>query len=61
MVSYELICVAVLWYKLWHEGLEEALCLYFSNYNIKGMFIILEPLYELLERGPETLRKISFA
>lgn len=60
-VSHELIRVAVLWHELWHEGLEEASRLYFGDHNIKGMFLALEPLHAQLERGPETLREISFA
>lgn len=60
-VSHELIRVAVLWHELWHESLEEASRLYFGDHNIEGMFSALEPLHEQLERGPETLREISFA
>lgn len=60
-VSHELIRVAVLWHELWHEGLEEASRLYFGDHNVEGMFATLGPLHELLERGPETLREISFA
>ncbi|ROV89439.1 hypothetical protein VMCG_10211 [Cytospora schulzeri] len=59
-VSQELIRVAVLWHELWHEGLEEASRLYFVVHNIEGMFAALEPLHQLLDRGPETLREISF-
>ncbi|KAJ2896944.1 phosphatidylinositol 3-kinase-like protein [Zalerion maritima] len=61
VVSHELIRTAVLWHELWHEGLEEASRLYFGDKNIEGMFSTLEPLHEQLERGPETLREISFA
>ncbi|CEJ79844.1 Putative FKBP12-rapamycin complex-associated protein [[Torrubiella] hemipterigena] len=61
VVSHELIRVAVLWHELWHEGLEEASRLYFGDHNIEGMFATLDPLHNLLERGPETLREISFA
>ncbi|KAG6006536.1 hypothetical protein E4U21_006990 [Claviceps maximensis] len=61
VVSHELIRVAVLWHELWHEGLEDASRLYFGDHNIQGMFTTLAPLHELLERGPETLREISFA
>ncbi|KAG9256851.1 armadillo-type protein [Emericellopsis atlantica] len=61
LVSNELIRVAVLWHELWHEGLEEASRLYFGDQNIEGMFATLDPLHDLLERGPETLREISFA
>lgn len=61
VLSHELIRVAVLWHELWHEGLEEASRLYFGDHNIEGMFATLEPLHGLLERGPETLREVSFA
>jgi len=61
IVSRELIRVAVLWHELWHEALEEASRLYFGDKNIQGMFDVLEPLHELLEKGPKTLREISFA
>ncbi|KAG7123105.1 Serine/threonine-protein kinase tor2 like [Verticillium longisporum] len=61
VVSNELIRVAVLWHEQWHEGLEEASRLYFGDHNIEGMFSTLEPLHDQLERGPETLREISFA
>src|SRR5690349_6096505 len=61
VVSNELIRVAVLWHEQWHEGLEEASRLYFGDANIEGMFKTLQPLHELLEKGPETLREISFA
>jgi FKBP12-rapamycin complex-associated protein len=61
IVSHELIRVAVLWHELWHEGLEEASRLYFGDRNIEGMFATLNPLHEMLDAGPETLREISFA
>ncbi|KAG5980720.1 hypothetical protein E4U55_003721 [Claviceps digitariae] len=61
VVSHELIRIAVLWHELWHEGLEDASRLYFGDHNIEGMFTTLAPLHELMERGPETLREISFA
>jgi FKBP12-rapamycin complex-associated protein len=60
-VSHELIRVAVLWHEQWHEGLEEASRLYFGDHNIEGMFKTLQPLHDKLEKGPETLREISFA
>ncbi|TPX76526.1 hypothetical protein CcCBS67573_g02191 [Chytriomyces confervae] len=60
LVSQELIRVAILWHEMWHEGLEEASRLYFGEQNIEGMFATLEPLHLMLERGPETLREISF-
>ena len=61
LVSHELIRVAVLWHELWHEGLEEASRLYFGDHNVEGMFATLTPLHELLDRGAETLREVSFA
>lgn len=61
LVSHELIRVAVLWHELWHEGLEEASRLYFGDHNVDGMFATLAPLHEMLDRGAETLREVSFA
>lgn len=60
LVSHELIRIAVLWHELWHEGLEEASRLWFGDHNLQGMFATLEPLHAMLEKGPETLREISF-
>ena len=48
-VSQELIRVAILWHELWHEGLEEASRLYFTEKNPDGMIAALEPLHDLLE------------
>ncbi len=61
LVSQELIRVAVLWHEQWHEGLEEASRLYFGANDIEGMFATLAPLHQQLDKGPETLREISFA
>ncbi|GAA5848144.1 hypothetical protein JCM3766R1_000463 [Sporobolomyces carnicolor] len=61
LVSQELIRVAILWHELWHEGLEEASRLFYGDHNIEAMFATLEPLHDMLEKGPETLREISFA
>ena len=61
LVSNELIRVAVLWHELWHEGLEEASRLYFGDHNVEGMFATLAPLHDMLDRGAETLREVSFA
>ncbi|KAF2425315.1 FAT-domain-containing protein [Tothia fuscella] len=60
LVSHELIRIAVLWHEQWHEGLEEASRLYFGDHNIEGMFATLTPLHVMLDKGPETLREISF-
>ncbi|KAF2086756.1 FAT-domain-containing protein [Saccharata proteae CBS 121410] len=60
LVSHELIRIAVLWHEQWHEGLEEASRLYFGDRNIEGMFATLAPLHAMLDKGPETLREISF-
>jgi FKBP12-rapamycin complex-associated protein len=49
VVSRELIRVAILWHELWHEGLEEASRLYFTEKNPEGMISTLEPLHEMLE------------
>ncbi|KAF2000099.1 ARM repeat-containing protein [Amniculicola lignicola CBS 123094] len=60
LVSHELIRIAVLWHEQWHEGLEEASRLYFGDHNIDGMFATLAPLHAMIDKGPETLREISF-
>ncbi|CAO3668466.1 unnamed protein product [Umbelopsis vinacea] len=60
LVSQELIRVAILWHEMWHEGLEEASRLYFGDKNIEAMFATLEPLHNMLDRGPETVREESF-
>lgn len=60
LVSHELIRVAVLWHELWYEGLEDASRQFFGEHNTEKMFATLEPLHEMLKRGPETLREISF-
>jgi FKBP12-rapamycin complex-associated protein len=60
LVSTELIRIAVLWHEQWHEGLEEASRLYFGDHNIEGMFATLAPLHAMIDKGPETLREISF-
>lgn len=59
-ISEELIRVAILWHELWHEGLEEASRLYFGERNVKGMFAVLEPLHQMMEAGPQTLKETSF-
>ncbi|KZT10185.1 atypical/PIKK/FRAP protein kinase [Laetiporus sulphureus 93-53] len=61
LVSHELIRVAILWHEMWHEGLEEASRLYFTDKDPEGMIVYLEPLHEMLEAGPKTARETSFA
>lgn len=60
LVSFELIRVAVLWHEQWHEVLEDASRYYFGEHNIEKMLATLEPLHAVLEKGPETLREVSF-
>ncbi|RDD40512.1 Serine/threonine-protein kinase mTOR [Trichoplax sp. H2] len=60
MVSQELIRVAILWHEMWHESLEEASRLYFGEHNIEGMFAVLEPLHQIMQQGPQTLKETSF-
>jgi FKBP12-rapamycin complex-associated protein len=50
VVSRELIRVAILWHELWHEGLEEASRLYYTEKNPEGMIAALEPLHEMLDK-----------
>lgn len=61
MISEELIRVAILWHEQWHEALEEASRQYFSEHDEKSMFKTLEPLHAMLERGPQTLKEVSFS
>jgi FKBP12-rapamycin complex-associated protein len=61
MVSDELIRVAILWHEQWHEGLEEASRLYFGERNVPGMLAVLQPLHDMLDKGPQTLKETSFA
>ena len=37
-----------------------SLRMYFGEHNVKAMLSILEPLHHRMERGPETLKEISF-
>lgn len=60
MVSDELIRVSILWHEMWHEGLEEASRLFFADKNPEAMLATLKPLHSMLEKGPETIREISF-
>jgi FKBP12-rapamycin complex-associated protein len=60
LVSDELIRIAILWHELWHEGLEEASRLYFGEKNVQGMLNILEPLHQMVARGAQSLKEMSF-
>lgn len=42
--------MAILWHELWTEGLEEASRFYFAEHNPDGMFEVLEPLHDMIER-----------
>lgn len=59
-VSHELIRVAMLWHELWHEYLEEASRLYFTEKNADAMIDHLEILYKLMDQGPQTSRETAF-
>ncbi|ORY29148.1 armadillo-type protein [Naematelia encephala] len=60
LISTELIRAAILWHEIWYDGLEEASKHYFADQNVEGMFETLEPLHEMVEAGPETIRETSF-
>lgn len=60
MVSDELLRVAILWHEMWHEGLEEASKLYYTENNLPEMFKVLEQLHAMLEKGPQTMNESSF-
>lgn len=59
IVSAELIRVAILWHERWHEGLEEASRLYFTEKNADGMIAVLQPLHDLLDQARPCLRITS--
>lgn len=60
LVSHELIRVAVIWLEQWYEGLEDASRLFFGEHNTDKMFEVLEPLHQMLQKGPETMREQAF-
>ncbi|CCK71085.1 phosphatidylinositol kinase family protein KNAG_0G00270 [Huiozyma naganishii CBS 8797] len=60
LVSHELIRVAVSWHEQWYGGLEDASREFFGEQNIGKTFAILQPLHEMIKKGPETLRETSF-
>jgi FKBP12-rapamycin complex-associated protein len=60
LISDELIRVTILWHEQWHDGLDEASKVYFQDKSVNGMFEILEPLHNMIEKGPDTLKEQSF-
>lgn len=60
MVSNELIRVSVLWHEMWYEALEDASRAYFNDHDVEKMFSILDPLNDMIMKGPQTIREISF-
>ena len=48
MVSTQLVRVAILWYEMFHEGLEEASRHWFGSHDFPAMMRVLEPLHALL-------------
>lgn len=60
LVCKELIRVAILWSEMWHEALEEASRLWFSDRNIDAMLATLEPLHEMMAKGPVTKKESAF-
>jgi serine/threonine-protein kinase mTOR len=50
IVSQELIRVAILWHEFWHQGLEEASRVYFTERDPTAMIAILEPLHDMLDK-----------
>lgn len=50
VVSQELIRVAILWHELWHQGLEEASRVYFTEGDPAAMIALLRPLHDMLDK-----------
>jgi FKBP12-rapamycin complex-associated protein len=49
MVAQELVRVAILWYEMWFEGLEDASRLHFAEHNAEEAILRLKPLHDMLE------------
>jgi len=60
LVSEELIRVAIPWHEIWNENLDEAWRLWATEKDPDGMINLLLGLHELVKRGPETPREVSF-
>jgi FKBP12-rapamycin complex-associated protein len=60
MVSHELVRVAILWFEMWHEGLEDASRFHFQENNPTQSIIRLKALHDMLDKGPETLSEVAF-
>ena len=61
LVSQELIRVSVIWHEMWHEALEDACRMYFTDGNPDGMIERLAVNQEMLEKGPKTITELQFA
>ncbi len=60
LVSQELVRVAISWEESWHWGLEDASRQCFGEGNLQAMIETLEPLHEVMNQGPTTLREAAF-
>ncbi|KAJ3431054.1 serine/threonine-protein kinase mtor [Anaeramoeba flamelloides] len=60
LVSSELIRIGILWEELWNKGLEQASKAYFGQKDVIQMLMELQPLHEMISRGPSTMRELSF-
>jgi len=60
LISTELIRVAILWHEMWHDALEEASKFWFGKRNVNGMLQVVEPLHQMMEKGPQTMREVAF-
>jgi serine/threonine-protein kinase mTOR len=59
-VSKELIRVSITLFEAWHEALEEASQLFFTQSNSEQMLEVLRPLHLALRRPPETILDAAF-
>mmetsp|Transcript_15420 Transcript_15420/g.37914 ORF Transcript_15420/g.37914 Transcript_15420/m.37914 type:complete len:931 (-) Transcript_15420:228-3020(-) len=60
LISTELIRVAILWHEMWHDALEEASKFWFGKRNASGMLQVVEPLHQMMAKGPQTMREVAF-
>eukprot|EP01125_Pyxidicula_operculata_P012255 TRINITY_DN4020_c0_g1_i2.p1 TRINITY_DN4020_c0_g1~~TRINITY_DN4020_c0_g1_i2.p1 ORF type:complete len:2409 (-),score=332.13 TRINITY_DN4020_c0_g1_i2:1267-8115(-) len=61
LVADELIRTAILWKEKWFKGLEEASHLHYTEKNTEKMMRALQPLHEMLNKGPTTQHEIAFS
>ncbi|KAJ1949277.1 phosphatidylinositol kinase- protein kinase tor1, partial [Dispira parvispora] len=60
MVGAELIRAAMLWSEMWQSAIEEASRQYYTYHNLQGMYDVLKHNYQLIQKGPSTIKETQF-